>query len=594
MPGRTLDSERDGHKLKPAPAGALRPYVLIADDNADMREYMTRLLACDYEVTAVSDGEEALAAIDGRVPDLVLTDVMMPFLDGFELLERLRADPRTQTVPVIIISARAGEESRIEGLEHRADDYLIKPFSARELLARVATHLELAGVRRAVEKKLRHARDRLEARVAERTAELRQSRDDLRQLNTDLDERVREQTQELELMAHLAEHRAAQLAALAEELTRAEHRERRRVAEILHEHIQQLLVASRMQVEAVDDLSPRQEVAFALKQVVKTIQEATDACRSLVVDLSPPVLAAQGLVPAIEWLAERMRELHGLEVEVSAEPSIEPSSHDTGELLFQATRELLLNVVKHAEADCASVRIAHAGPKQLEIEVRDAGRGFSPRSRKEIIVGSDSWGLFHLTERLEQIGGTLSIDSAPGRGTCVTIVVPCRPGAGSDNVIAAAPSTDEMSGNGQPAFEKQGAIEVVVIDDHSTVSQAIASLIDREPDLNVIGEAQWGRVGIDLVRDLEPDVVIMDVHLPDISGIDATRTIADEHPEIPVIGLSMDMRGETAAAMLAAGAVVLLPKDGPAAELIGAIRKAGRRDPAPAAQPRQPQVEARQ
>src|SRR5262249_40851758 len=197
----------------------------------------------------------------------------------------------------------------------------------------------------------------------------------------------------------------------------------------------------KMQVEAVDDLSPRREVALALKQVVNIIQEATDACRSLAVDLSPPILAAKGLVPAVEWLAERMSELHGLEVEVSAEPSIKRPSRDMAELLFQATRELLLNVVKHAEADYASVRIGHAGPKQLEIEVRDAGRGFFPRSREEIIVGSNSWGLFHVTERLEQVGGSLSIDSAPGRGTCVTIVVPCRPQASSDHMTFRPSST---------------------------------------------------------------------------------------------------------------------------------------------------------
>ncbi len=124
-----------------------RPFVLVADDNADMRQYLIRLLAERYEVLAVPDGKVALATIRARAPDLVLTDVMMPNLDGFGLLRELRSDPTTRTIPIILLSARAGEESRVEGMEHGADDYLIKPFSARELLARVQTHLAMARIR---------------------------------------------------------------------------------------------------------------------------------------------------------------------------------------------------------------------------------------------------------------------------------------------------------------------------------------------------------------------------------------------------------------------------------------------------------------
>jgi signal transduction histidine kinase/DNA-binding response OmpR family regulator len=126
-----------------------RPRVLVADDNADMRQYVARLLAERYQVRAVSDGEAALAAVRERTPDLVLTDVMMPRLDGFGLLKALRNEDRTRSVPVIMLSARAGEESRVEGMEAGADDYLVKPFSARELLARVGAHLQMVQLRTA-------------------------------------------------------------------------------------------------------------------------------------------------------------------------------------------------------------------------------------------------------------------------------------------------------------------------------------------------------------------------------------------------------------------------------------------------------------
>lgn len=122
-------------------------YVLLADDNADMRDYVKRLLAQQYEVKAVSDGLAVLDAVCDRAPDLVLTDVMMPQLDGFGVLNALRDNPQTREIPIILLSARAGEEARVEGLAAGADDYLTKPFSARELLARVEATLKLSKLR---------------------------------------------------------------------------------------------------------------------------------------------------------------------------------------------------------------------------------------------------------------------------------------------------------------------------------------------------------------------------------------------------------------------------------------------------------------
>jgi signal transduction histidine kinase/DNA-binding response OmpR family regulator len=132
----------------PPPSSADRARVLVVDDNADMRDYIVSLLEQDYAVTWAADGVEALDRAREKAPDLVLTDVMMPRLDGFGLLAALHADPATTGIPVIMLSARAGEDGTVEGLEAGADDYLVKPFSARELLARVKVNLELERVRR--------------------------------------------------------------------------------------------------------------------------------------------------------------------------------------------------------------------------------------------------------------------------------------------------------------------------------------------------------------------------------------------------------------------------------------------------------------
>ncbi len=133
-----------------------RPHVLIADDNADMRDYVSRILGQTYRVEAVADGQAALDRIRAHAPDLVVADVMMPKLDGFGLLAEIRADEQVRALPVVLLSARAGEEARIEGLHAGADEYLVKPFSARELLASVASQLQLSSLRRESERALRY------------------------------------------------------------------------------------------------------------------------------------------------------------------------------------------------------------------------------------------------------------------------------------------------------------------------------------------------------------------------------------------------------------------------------------------------------
>jgi signal transduction histidine kinase/PleD family two-component response regulator len=154
LPAATEESRRDR---------ANGPRVLLADDNADLRRYATRLLEEHYQVEAVGDGEQALAAARARKPDLVITDIMMPNLDGFGLIRALRADEVLREVPIIALSARAGEEARVEGLQQGADDYLVKPFSARELVVRCETVLRSIEIRREAETAVRESEQRFRA-----------------------------------------------------------------------------------------------------------------------------------------------------------------------------------------------------------------------------------------------------------------------------------------------------------------------------------------------------------------------------------------------------------------------------------------------
>jgi PAS domain S-box-containing protein len=139
----------NGNKLR-------KPTVLLADDNADMREYVSRLLSDQFNVITTVDGEEAYTVIIKEKPALVITDVMMPRLDGFGLVARIREEPTVQNIPVIFLSARAGEEAKVEGLKAGADDYLVKPFPAKELIARVESNIKLATARGEAERKLQN------------------------------------------------------------------------------------------------------------------------------------------------------------------------------------------------------------------------------------------------------------------------------------------------------------------------------------------------------------------------------------------------------------------------------------------------------
>ena len=153
---------QDLDDLPALPDGEARGRVMLADDNRDMREYVQRLLGRRFSVTVVADGEAALREARRNPPDLILTDIMMPHMDGFELLRALRGDPSTAAIPVILLSARAGEEAESGGLEAGADDYLVKPFTARELMARVSSHVAMHRLRQELTGKEHQLRTRAE------------------------------------------------------------------------------------------------------------------------------------------------------------------------------------------------------------------------------------------------------------------------------------------------------------------------------------------------------------------------------------------------------------------------------------------------
>lgn len=392
----------------------------------------------------------------------------------------------------------------------------------------------------------------------------KQAEERLAELNRTLEVRVAEQTAELRKQAE-------QLRALANQLTRSEQRERKRLATILHDHIQQLIVAAKIQVGRMTRSADLHRLHAAAEGAEKVLQEALDASRSLTVELSPPVLHESGLSGGLKWLAARMREQHGLTVRLWADTAAEPADEEVSVLLFECARELLLNVAKHAGVEQAEVTLTKRNGTELRLSVADAGAGFEPEGLKAVSPEDMSFGLFSIQQRLAHVGGRMDLDSAPGRGTQVSLVVPVENGAAAAEGAAGAPAAPSPAAI--TTRRRQRLRRVLIVDDHQIVRDGLAGLLQVEPDIDVVGEAADGEQAMSLAAELGPDVIIMDINLgAGMDGIETTRRVLATAPEIIVIGLSMHVDRDVADAMLAAGAAAYLSKGGPPEDLIGAIR----------------------
>ena len=235
----------------------------------------------------------------------------------------------------------------------------------------------------------------------------------------------------LELRTQEAEQRAVQLRELSWALTEAEDRERRRIAQVLHDHLQQLLVAAKMSLASIDGQADGTDFRGPLDRVQALLDESIQESRALTSELSPPVLYSEGLVKALRWLSDWMRDKHGLAVKIECGAIKEPPDRRTGVLLFQSVRELLFNIVKHAGVFEAAVTIT-ATEEMLRVVVQDHGRGFDPAPLQSKSHGSsagDGFGHFAIRERLAMIGGCCKIASTPGHGTCITLDAPIRSNA---------------------------------------------------------------------------------------------------------------------------------------------------------------------
>jgi CheY-like chemotaxis protein len=277
------------------------------------------------------------------------------------------------------------------------------------------------------------------------------------------------------------------------------------------------------------------------------------------------------LAAALEWLGRQTQQKHGLTVDVRVDRQAEPADEELRILLFQAVRELLFNVVKHGKTDRAQITMTPFEDDRVEIVVADSGVGFSPSQLGASQVSNGGFGLFNMRERLESIDGYLTLESAPGEGTQATIVAPLQhlPMA-AESVASGASGSPAQKMDALPETEKR--IRVLLADDHDMVREGLASILSEESDIELVGEASDGQEAVQLAMRTQPDVVVIDVAMPRLNGIEATRRILAALPQARVIGLSMHQREDMELAMREAGAVAYLPKGDTTDSLINTIR----------------------
>ncbi len=384
---------------------------------------------------------------------------------------------------------------------------------------------------------------------------LEESEQSLRLLTEALEARVKDRTKSLE-------DQTERLRKLAVELTQVEQKERRRLAEVLHDHLQQYLVAAKMRL----DLLEKKAVSLdkkGLDEARSYIEQAADSSRQLTADLRPPVLYEGGLAAGLRFLAQKMEDQHKIYTHLLISSDIEPGSDLIKVLIYQCVQELIFNAVKYAKVSECFVTVERLDGV-IQVIVEDKGIGFNLANLGMHDKGG--FGLFSIRERIKALGGDLKISSILSQGSIFTLTVPDEIRAGEKKI-----DIFHEKSFARERSAKEGML-VLVVDDHPIIRQSIASLLKSQSFIREVIEAANGEEAIQKAEIADPDIILMDVNMPIMNGIEATKILSKRHLRCKIIGLSVQAESEMSQAMKDAGASGYFNKGDDTASLIQAIK----------------------
>lgn len=366
------------------------------------------------------------------------------------------------------------------------------------------------------------------------------------------------------------------LRALTSELNLAEQRERKRLATELHDYLQQLLVFGKLTIgQGKQAASGVPAFEAVLKKVDDVLSNALTYSRTLVAELSPTVLRDHGLGASLKWLAEYMKNKYEHTVTVALlEDEGLRMPEDQCVLVFQSVRELLINSAKHAGTGAATLTMERREDR-LVVTVKDEGVGFDLAAATVPHGESSSkFGLYSIQERMRALGGSFEIHTALNQGTTAILVLPLA-GRGTQQRTTRTDSPPlSPSSPAETVFGDRSMIRILIVDDHALIRQGLRAMLEAYEEIHICGEAANGEEAITLAQTMQPDVVLMDIHMPRKNGIEATAAIKRSFPHQVIVGLSVNADRGNREAMIQAGAATLLTKEAPVEELYHAIHHA--------------------
>ena len=462
--------------------------VLVVDDNADMREYLHRLIGDYWNVETVSNGHAAYERIIEDLPDLVLTDVMMPGIDGFELLGKLRNNRLTKGIPVILLSARAGEEARVEGLKAGADDYLVKPFAARELTARISACLDLAHVRKEAAEALRIVNERLK----------------------------QEDRSKDEFLAMLAHELRNPLGAISNTVTLMEQggeEPNRRYLDILNRQskilkglVNDLLDVSRITRGLVD-------INEELVDIVQITSYAQESVKTQIVENE-----------------------HTLSLSLSNEPLMVLGDPVR---LEQILVNLLTNATKYTDPGGTIALSLERNKESVELRVTDTGIGMTPEVLEHV------FDLFRQAERgLDRAKGGLGIGL-----TIVHRLVELHGGTveahseglnkGSEFIVTLPLAASQTAVKPLPQQQLENEVRpkrVLVVEDDQDIAETLSLLLEVAG--HQVAIVHDGASALAKLKVFEPDVMLLDIGLPGMDGYELAKHIRKQSQTLPLAALT--------------------------------------------------------